>query len=193
MMRFDLGPTRERQALTQQLDRGRSTRGQKAPEPMLRAIYGTGGGIMNPLSTILRQADTLELTGAQADSIATLNRGYVVRLDSIWSPLAKYFAALPDNYDRNDAYRKYQRAREASVDMLIRIAPDIKQLLTPGQRRKLPSYVASYLDTRYLASIRSGTAGGTGGMMMFPGGGFGTMRVEGGGGGGGNQVIIIRN
>jgi hypothetical protein len=30
-------------------------------------------------------------------------------------------------------------------------------------------------------------------MMMFPGGGFGTMRVEGGGGGGGNQVIIIRN
>ena len=168
MMRFDLGPTRERQALTQQLDRGRSTRGQKAPEPMLRAIYGTGGGIMNPLSTILRQADTLELTGPQADSIATLNRWYVVRLDSIWSPLAKYFAALPDNYDRDDAYRKYQRAREASVDMLIRIAPDIKQLLTPGQRRKLPSYVAPYLDTRYLASIRSGTAGGTGGMMMFP-------------------------
>ena len=193
MMRFDLGPTRERQALTQQLDRGRSTRGQKAPEPMLRAIYGTGGGIMNPLSTILRQADTLELTGPQADSIATLNRWYVVRLDSIWSPLAKYFAALPDNYDRDDAYRKYQRAREASVDMLIRIAPDIKQLLTPAQRRKLPSYVASYLDTRYLASIRSGTAGGTGGMTMFPGGGFGTVRVDGGGGGGGGNVIIIRN
>jgi hypothetical protein len=190
IMRFDLGPTRERQALTQQLDRGRYTRGTKAPEPLIKAIYGSGGGIVNPLSTILRQADTLGLTGPQADSIATLNRWYVIHLDSIWSPVAKYLAALPDNYDRDEAYRRYQKAREASVDMLIRIAPDIKRLLTPDQRRKLPSFVASYLDTRYLASIRSGTAGGAGGMTMFPGGAF----VRGGGdGGGGGQVIIIRN
>ncbi len=194
MMRFDLGPTRERQALTQQLDRGRTIRGTKAPEPLIKAIYGTTGGVMNPLSSILRQADTLQLTGAQADSIATLNRSYVIRLDSIWAPVAKYLAALPDKYDHDDAYRRYQKAREASVDMLIRLAPDIKRLLTPEQRRKLPSFVASYLDTRYLASIRSGTAGSTGGPMMFPGGMM--MMPAGGGmreGGGGGQVIIIRN
>jgi hypothetical protein len=194
MMRFDLGPTRERQALTQQLNRGRTTRGTKAPEQMIKAMYGSGG-IMNPLSTILRQADTLQLTGVQADSIATLNRSYVIRLDSIWSPLAKYLAALPDNYNRDDAYRRYQRAREASVDMLIRLAPDIKRLLTPNQRRKLPALVASYLDTRYLASIRSGTAGAQSGPMMLPGGMMipagGGMRGAGGGGGG--DVIIIRN
>jgi hypothetical protein len=196
IMRFDLGPTRERQALTQQLDRGRKTRGQKVPEPLIKAIYGGSGGVMNPLAAILRQADTLGLTGPQADSIATLNRTYVIRLDSIWSPVAKFLAALPDNYDRDDAYRRYQRAREASVDMLIKVAPDIRRLLTPGQRRKLPTFVASYLDTRYLASIRSGTAGaGQGGPMMFPGGMMmpagGGMRT--GGGGGGQDVIIIRN
>src|SRR5437868_12891058 len=78
IMRFDLGPTRERQVLTQQLDRGRTLRGTKAPEPMLKAIYGSGG-IPNPLSGILRQADTLGLTGPQADSIATMNRRYVVK------------------------------------------------------------------------------------------------------------------
>ena len=196
IMRFDLGPTRERQALTQQLDRGRTARGTKAPEPLIKAIYGSTGGVMNPLSSILRQADTLQLTGAQADSIATLNRTYVVRLDSIWSPVAKYLAALPDKYDQDDAYRRYKKAREASVDMLIKLAPDIKRLLTPEQRRKLPAFVASYLDTRYLASIRSGTAGAGGGPMMFPGGMF-TMPVGGGmrtgGGGGGGDVIIIRN
>jgi hypothetical protein len=191
LMRFDLGPTRERQALTQQLDRGRSTRGTKVPEPLIKAIYGSGGGIMNPLSTILRQADTLELTGPQADSIATLNRWYVIRLDSIWSPVAKYLAALPDNYDRDQAYRRYQKAREASVDMLIRLAPDIRRLLTPDQRRKLPSFVASYLDTRYLASIRSGTAGGAANMSMFPGGAV--MRGGEGGPPGAGNVIIIRN
>jgi hypothetical protein len=194
MMRFDLGPTRERQALTQQLDRGRSLRGNKAPEPMLKAIYG-GGGIPNPLSTILRQADTLELTGPQADSIATMNRRYVISLDSIWSPVAKYLAALPNNYNKDEAYSRYQRAREASVDMLIKVVPDIKRLLTPEQRRKLPAFIASYLDTRYLASIRSGTAGGGNGPMMFPGGfgGGGGVRIDGGGGGGGGNVIIIRN
>jgi hypothetical protein len=159
---------------------------------MLKAIYGSGG-IPNPLSTILRQADTLELTGPQADSIATMNRRYVISLDSIWSPVAKYLAALPDNYDKNEAYSRYQRARETSVDMLIRLVPDIKRLLTPEQRRKLPSFISSYLDTRYLASIRSGTAGAGNGPMMFPGGfsaGAGGIHTESGGGG---NVIIIRN
>ena len=190
MMRFDLGPTRERQALTQQLDRGRTRRGDKAPEAMLRAMY-TNGGIPNPLATILRQADTLGLTGPQADSIATMNRRYVIRLDSIWGPVARYFAALPDNYDKDEAYSRYKRAREASVDMLIQLVPVINGLLSAEQRRKLPAYISSYLDTRYLASIRSGTAGAGNGPMMFGG-----MMMTGGGGvrqGGGGEVIIIRN
>ena len=193
MMRFDLGPTRERQALTQQLDRGRTLRGTKAPEPMLKAIYGSGG-IPNPLSTILRQADTLQLTGPQADSIATMNRRYVISLDSIWAPVAKYLAGLPDKYNKDEAYSRYQHARETSVDMLIKLVPDIKRVLTPEQRRKLPAFIASYLDTRYLASIRSGTAGAGNGPMMFPGGFMGAgggIRTDGGGGGG--NVIIIRN
>jgi hypothetical protein len=191
MMRFDLGPTRERQALTQQLDRGRTLKGNKAPEPMLKAMY-SGGGIPNPLSTILRQADTLELTGPQADSIATMNRRYVISLDSIWSPVARYLAALPDKYDKGEAYSRYQHAREASVDLLIRLVPQINHLLSGEQRRRLPAYISSYLDTRYLASIRSGTAGAGNGPMMFPGVFSMPVGVN-AGGGGGNQVIIIRN
>jgi hypothetical protein len=193
MMRFDLGPTRERQALTQQLDRGRTLKGNKAPEPMLKAIYGSGG-IPNPLASILREADTLNLTGPQADSIATMNRRYVVSLDSIWSPVAKYLAALPDNYNKDEAYNHYQRAREASVDLLINLVPKLNALLTGEQRRKLPAFISSYLDTRYLASIRSGTMGAGNGPMMFPGGGIFTAPAGGGApGGGGGQVIIIRN
>jgi hypothetical protein len=160
---------------------------------MLKAIYGTGG-IPNPLSTILRQADTLGLSGMQADSIASMNRRYVIRLDSIWSPVAKYLAALPDKYDKDQAYAHYRHAREASVDMLMALVPTIRELLTPSQRRKLPAIVASYLDTRYLASIRSGTAGaGSNGPMMFGGPGGGIFTMPAGGAGGGGQVIIIRN
>ncbi len=193
MMRFDVGPTRERQLLTQQLDRGRRTQGNKAPEVFLKAIYGNGG-FPNPIATILRQQDSLHLTGVQADSLATMNRYYTIRNDATWAPLAKVFAGLPDTYDKDVAYDKYMTARRATIDLLSHLGPHIKGLLTAEQRRKLPAFVATYLEPRYLASIRSGTNGFTasGGF----GGGAPLINMEftaaGLGGGGGGQQIIIR-
>jgi uncharacterized membrane protein YgcG len=126
--------------------------------------------------------DTLGLSGLQADSIASMNRRYTIQLNNIWTPVAKYLAELPERYDQGEAYEHYTRARKATIDLLIAAAPTINHLLTPDQRRLLPALVASYLDTRYLAGIRSGTVGGGGGGAFggFGGGGFG-----GGGGGGG--------
>ena len=193
-VRVDVGPTRERQQLTQQLDRGRTRQGQRMPEFQLKAMYGTGG-ILNPLGQILRQSDSLGLTGPQADSLATMNRAYTVSLDSIWTPVTKYLASLPERYDQSDAYAHYTEARKASVDLLVRLAPVVRSLLTDEQRRKLPTIVASYLDTRYLAGIRSGTAGSAAAGAF--GGGFiggGPVFIGGGGGGpGGGNVVIIRN
>jgi hypothetical protein len=192
LMRFDIGPTRERQILTQQLDRGRRTRGNKAPEIMLRAMFGNGG-IPNPMATILRDQDTLKLSSVQADSIATMNRQYVIALDKIWSPIVREFSNLPDNYDHDEIYHRYIVARRQTVDLLKSVTPKVKGLLTDAQFRRLPTFVASYLDTRYLASIRSGTAGlGTGG---GPFGGFVPAGAEiimagGGMGGGGGRVEI---
>lgn len=185
MLRFDVGPTRERQALTQQLNVGRSQEGNKLPEGIIKAIYGSGG-FVNPLATILRQADTLQLTVPQADSLATLNRWYLIRADSIWTPIAKSLAALPDRYDADQAYGAYRQGRRATIDLLVRVAANVRGLLTADQRRKLPPLVASYLDPRYLASIRSGTAG-VGGAGGFPGGGPIMM-----GGGGGQSIQIVR-
>ena len=187
MFRVDVGPTRERQGLTQALDRGRTTSGQKMPEVMFRMMYGTGG-VVNPMAQILRQADTLQLTAQQADSIAVLNRIYTIKLDSIWSPLAKYYAALPDKYDQDEAYDRYRVARETSVDALIKLAPKIKGLLTAEQMRRIPTFITPFLDTRYLASVRSGTAGTNLGMMMMPGG----MAMPAGVGGAERQVFEIR-
>jgi hypothetical protein len=188
MLRFDVGPTRERQMLEQQLDRGRTKDGQKMPEQMMRMMFSSGG-LPNPMAQILRQQDTLKLTGPQADSIATMNRWYVIRVDSIWSPVAKYLAELPNRYDEDEAYEHYMRARRATVDLLAKLGPQIKGLLTLEQRRKLPPVVASYLEPRYLASIRSGTG-------SFTGGGFGPMGggpVMAGMPAGGGNVTIMRH
>ncbi len=192
MLRFDVGPTRERQMLTQQLDRGRRTQGNKLPEQMLRAVFGNGG-IPNPMATLLRDQDTLKLTSKQADSIATLNRQYIIKLDGIWSPIVRDFAALPDTFEHDEVYHRYIVARRRTVDLLKEMAPRIRGLLTDEQFRKVPAFVASYLDTRYLASIRSGTAGiGTGGGPFggFVPAGAEVMMVGGGGGGGQFQVRV---
>jgi hypothetical protein len=169
MFRVDVGPTRERQALTSMLDRGRVVPGQRLPEPIIKALYGTSA-IVNPMAQILRQADTLSLTPRQADSVAVLNRAYAILLDSIWTPVATYLAGLPDRYNQGDAYDRYKSAREATVDALIKLAPTINSLLTREQRRRLPVAVTPYLDTRYLASVRSGTAGTGLAALMMPNG-----------------------
>ena len=185
MMRFDFGPAREKQLLTQQLDRGRRLPGQKASESQLNAMYGVGGVTINPMSMILRQTDSLHLTAAQGDSMATINRMYLIQLNKLWAPIIKELAGLTDNYSRAEAYAQYKKTREASVDVLIAVAPRVKRILTPEQQRKLPALVAAHLDRWYLQSIRSATVGGTaGGPFIFMGGG-------GGGGGGQVQQIMI--
>ncbi|HET7633001.1 MAG TPA: carboxypeptidase-like regulatory domain-containing protein [Gemmatimonadaceae bacterium] len=183
MLSVDLGPPRERQLLLQALDQGRSHQGIRLTEPVLRALYGSGG-LVNPLATILRQSDTLQLTPQQADSVAMLNRWYIVHLDSIWTPVARYLATLPSDYDEDEAYRRYLRGREGSVDLLLKLSPDVRGLLTDAQRRKLPDLVASYLDPRYLAAIRSGSQG-VGNMGFGSMGGMAAMAA------GGQMSIVI--
>ncbi len=186
-IRVDVGPSRERQQLTQTLDRGRTRTGDKMPEQFIKMSYGSGG-VPNPMAQLLRQADTLELTGPQADSLASWNRSYTIRLDSIWTPVAKKFAALPDKYDHDDAYDTYKFARESSVDLLIALAPRINAMLTAEQKRRIPPFISTFLDSRYLAGVRSGTSGNTAsGPFMSMG-----MGMQMGGGGGGGQTIIMR-
>ncbi len=184
MVRVDVGPTRERQALTRTLDLGRTTPGPKVTAAELRAVYGTAG-LINPMAVILRSSDSLHLTGRQADSIATLNRWYLVRLDSIWSPVVRGYAALPDRYSQRAAYAQYVRAREGSVDLLIALAPRINGVLTSAQRRKLPALTAAHLDERYLAAVRAGTPNLSAPVFPPPAGTPGERAGGRGGGGGG--------
>lgn len=190
LLRVDVGPSFERQMLMRMLDQGRRSPGQKAPEVMLKAY--SSFGLPNPMAVILRQADTLELTSPQADSVAVLNRWFTIKLDSIWSPVAKFLSQLPDDYNQDVAYDRYREAREASVDALMEIAPDITHLLTAAQIRKLPSYVSPMLDHRYLASIRAGSSGGGLGMIMMPGGG-GAVSFGGAAGAGERVQVIIKS
>jgi hypothetical protein len=169
MFRVDVGPTRERQSLIEMLDRGRTLPGQKVPEPIIKSAYGANG-LVNPMAQLLRQSDTLGLNAAQGDSLALMNRRYMMKVDSLWGPVARFLAGLPDRYSESEAYARYRAAREANVDALLELAPRLRSLLTVEQWRRVPPSIASFTDMRYLASIRSGTAGSMLGALMMPNG-----------------------
>jgi hypothetical protein len=51
------------------------------------------------------------------------------------------------------------KAREATVDYLLKVVPSVKNVMTGSQRRKLPPQIVNYLDTRVLKFLRSSSAG----------------------------------
>ena len=154
---LDVGIPRERQLLTQRLAAGRTRPGTKQAAPAMKS-FGTSA-IPNPMSMILQQADSLGLTRTQADSLATLSYKFSVYADSIWTPVASELASLPDEYNSKSAYDRYVSARERTVDYLLTLVADVKGVLTPAQRRRLPLQLSNYLDERVLKFLRSSTAG----------------------------------
>ena len=154
---FDIGAPRERQLLTQRLDAGRARPGAKQSAPNLKALGSSS--IPNPMAMILTQQDSLKLNRKQADSLASMSRRFTQFADSVWTPVATYLALVPDHYSRGEAYDRYVKAREATVDYLLTMVPAVKAVMTGSQRRKLPSQIVNFLDTRVLKFLRSSSAG----------------------------------
>ena len=157
-VRFDVGPERERQDLMLMLRSGRGGKGQKLSEQALKTRYIRA--YPNPFEQMLRQQDSLGLSNEVADSIAILNKTYGKAIDSIWTPVAKYLAALPDKYDVDEAYDRVRSGENLSIDKMAVYGPAAKKLLTDEQVRKLPPFIALFLDNQALRQIRPGRAGG---------------------------------
>jgi hypothetical protein len=157
-VRLDVGPERERQELFLRLRAGRGGRGNKLSEQQLKLQYVRS--YPNPFEQMLRQQDSLGLSNDVADSIAVLNKTYGKVIDSIWTPVAKYLAGLPQSYNLDDAYERVRAAENASLDQMAIYGPAAKSLLTPEQVRKLPPYIALFLDNQAIRQIRPGRAGG---------------------------------
>jgi hypothetical protein len=161
---YDIGFTRERQMLTQRLDAGRGRPGTKANSQALKA-FGTAS-IPNPMAMILQQPDSLKLTRQQADSLATLSTKFARYADSVWTPAARRLELEPEVYSRSEAYTQYVLAREQTMDYLISIAPAVRDLLTPAQKRKLPPIILNYVDDRVLKFLRASSAGDGGNFFI---------------------------
>ena len=149
--------------------------------------YDGNGGVVNPLSQLIRDGDKIHLDGPQADYVANMNLAFTGALDSVWTDFATYASLVPVGYNQGEVYAQYKRARRASIDLLIAIAPRIRRILTGEQQRLLSPAVASFLEPRYLAAIRDGSEGNS------PAGPFGSAAWAGAGSTGtGQRTDIIR-
>lgn len=157
-VRLDVGPERERQDLFLRLRNGRGGRGSKMSEQQLKQMYIRS--YPNPFEQMLRQADSLGLSDEVADSIAILNKTYGKAIDSLWTPVAKYLSSLPEKYDLDEAYERVRTTENRSIDLMSIYGPAAKALLTDEQVRKLPAFIALFLDNQALRNIRPGRAGG---------------------------------
>jgi hypothetical protein len=164
-VKLNIGPTRDWQSLKLSLDRGRKTTGNRVSEAQIKNTVS--GSITNPMANILRSADVLGLTRRQADSLAGLSRGFTLVLDSIWSPVAKYYAGMDTVYRESDAQEKFIQGREAAVNYLIKVAPALKKLLTKSQLRRLGPNITNFLEPRYLERVRAGVVSSGIGFPIF--------------------------
>jgi hypothetical protein len=153
-VRVNVGPEPERQSLTLMLRQGRGGKGDRLTEQQLKQRFSRGVG--NPLDMVLRQRDSLRLSPEQADSIASFTKQYNAAVDSIWTPIAKYLAALGDKYDADEAYERVRTGQNAMLDVLVRFGPRAKQMLTADQVRKLPPFIAAFLDESAIRQMRPG-------------------------------------
>jgi Carboxypeptidase regulatory-like domain len=157
-VRFDIGPERERQDLFLRLRTGRNGKGNRMNDQQIKAMYVRS--YPNPFEQMLRQTDSLGLSNDVADSIAILNKTYGKVIDSIWTPVSKYLSGLPQKYDLDEAYERVRAAQNQSLDKMAVYGPAAKLLLTPDQIRKLPPFIALFLDNQAIRQVRPGRAGG---------------------------------
>jgi beta-lactamase regulating signal transducer with metallopeptidase domain len=120
--------------------------------------YGTSG-IINPMLMLLRAADSMGLSAPQTDSIATLNRRYMIRLSAIWRPISALYASQSDGGDEQYAAAGADAQRE-TTRALVEILAHVERLLTPEQRQRAPGHVARYLRPNNVEAYVTGAPDG---------------------------------
>ena len=108
------------QQLQRLVSAGRGGRpGPRLSEGDLKKRYARS--VPDPYAAILEESDSLLLTAEQSKAIEAVQADYLHGIDSVWTPLAEYLAALGDTFDAKEAVKQ----QEATTDALTGYARTI--------------------------------------------------------------------
>lgn len=155
--RIQLGRDFTRQAIEQTLAPGRSKPGDKLTVTQLKQRLN--GAVYNPVRGLLQAKDSLSiLTNDQLKALTALDRRVTAREDSIITPMAEWFATLPNNYDESKVLDRTLVLLNKMFDVVIDGMRDARQIFTPEQIDEFPPFLRASFDIKRLMSARP-TAG----------------------------------
>jgi len=157
---IDVGRPTEEQQVDRWLKPGRDgRRGAKADAQDLRRRYERN--VPDLYGLVLQQSDSLLLSREQAEGLQKARAAYRVRLDSVWTTLANYLAALPDKYEPHDAYKHAEEAIDGAWEMTrVDLKQNLPAILNPVQLQLIPSVVKTLVNSTGPVRIRLFIAGG---------------------------------
>ena len=139
---LDIAMNLGRQVTEQQLERwlnpGRDGRsGEKLSADDLKKRYART--VPDPYDQILRESDSLLLTRDQLEAVQRIQTQYQKKMDTHWQKLAGAFAALPDRYDVDAAFKAQEDAEDGAWAIAwADVRENLPKVLSPLQLTLLP-------------------------------------------------------
>jgi hypothetical protein len=110
---------------------------------------------------VLQPTDSLLLSRDQVEALQKVRASYRVRMDSAWTSLATYLAALPDRYDAHDAYKRAEDTIDAAWELTRRDVQRTRTtILNPVQLQLVPPVVRTLVTSQQPVHIRVVIQGG---------------------------------
>jgi hypothetical protein len=118
--------------------------------------------VPDPYGAILTESDSLLLTRDQSDAITGAQTRYKAAMDSVWTPLVDYLAALPDRFDAAEALKLQEAAVDAAWERSrLHVQAELPRVLSPTQLGLLPWPAGMlYRSKEPMKGIRVFMAGG---------------------------------
>ena len=145
-VRYDYGRNQQEQGLELNLRIKPPLVGTRASADTIKARYQKSG-FTDLYAVMLRFADSLALTRAQTESIQAEEKVLLAKADTIYAGLAAYLVALPPNYDATEAVKHVTAANDSAWNKIYAESAFIKNLLTPGQVRRLVPPIFAMVTT----------------------------------------------
>jgi hypothetical protein len=139
-----LGRPLNQQQLNRWIKPGRDGRaGPRLSVKELQRRYSRN--VPDPYKEILEESDSLLLTRDQTEALQKADTSYRQRIDSVWSALSEYLAALPDRFDSAEALKRQEAAVSAAWELTkLDVQRTLPPILSPIQLKLLP-WEAAYL------------------------------------------------
>lgn len=149
------GPEIGLQQLDRWLEPGRNGfPGKKMGADELKKRYARN--VPDPYRSILQEADSLLLTADQQRRIIELQKAFALKVDSVWTDLTTWMAALPDRFDAKAALQRQEATIDQAWEMgRIELQAELPKVLSPVQIQILPGMAATFYKAKSMKGFRS--------------------------------------